>query len=273
MFKRLNIGRIAFFIFLFSVSSALHAVIITSTKSEYVPEGIKYYFTVADWLNGDGKFCDDMNATTCTLQINGLQSPGNTSYMNAASGSWEIPPKDTMEGVLKEMQKVGFSIPWHGFILVRKGRPTSKNFCISFVSGYRYGGQGGAITPIGTCSKAIEPSLQCDIKGDTTINHHDISSDAIDGNEAETQLQLVCTGATSVTVKTTADDTLGVKLREREGLYSKLTIDGKKTANGLLVKIEDGLPTNVSLKSTLVTKGIVKPGDFAGSTVLTISPP
>lgn len=273
MFKRLYIYRVAFFIFLLSLSSLSYAVLITSTKSQYEPGGIRFYFTVTSWKDGGGKFCDDMSAVSCTLQIYGVQSPGNNSYMTPADGYWEIKPQQTMEWVFTAMQRSGFSIPHKGSVLVRKGTPLSDTYCISFATGYRWAGIGGAVSPSGPCAKVTMPALQCDITGNTTIKHREIFSDAIDGNEAETQLQLTCTGATSVTATTGADDALGVKLRAGEGLYSKLTIDGKKTSSGVLIKVDNGLPTRISLKSTLVTKGIVKPGEFSGSTVLTISPP
>ncbi|WP_146120998.1 hypothetical protein [Achromobacter sp. MYb9] len=271
MFKRLHIYKITFLIFLLSLSNLSYAIAITSTKSEYVPEGIMFYFTVSDWDSGGDKLCDDMSAVYCSIQLYGAQAPGESAWMIGSNHYWRVKPSRTMAGVLAQM--AGFSIPFHGTLLVRKNQRISDSFCITFAAGYAWSGVGGAISPIGPCAKVTMPALQCDIQGNTTINHREIFSDAIDGNEAETQLQLTCTGATSVTATTDADDALGVRLRAGEGLYSNLTIDGKKTSSGVLIKVDNGLPTRISLKSTLVTKGIVKPGEFSGSTVLTISPP
>jgi hypothetical protein len=178
-----------------------------------------------------------------------------------------------MQNVYSQMNRQGFSVPYDGSILVPKGTQTSSRFCITFAQGYSWASSGGAVTPIGPCAPVIPAALQCDVRGNTTISHRELFSDAIDGNEAQTQLQLTCTGASSVIVNTTADDEFGVKLRTNEGLYSKLTIDGKSTARGVSINVAGNWRTNISLKSTLVTKGVVKPGEFSGSTVLTISPP
>jgi len=271
MFKHSNIYRVAFFIFLFSLSALAHAVVISSTKSRYEPAGIRFYFTVSDWMNGGGTFCENLDAPLCTIYIFGAQSPGNSSWMTGGGGFWEVKPSPTMEGVLAQMQ--GFSIPYHGSLLVPKGDRISDTFCITFADGYRWPNSGGSIVPKGPCARVVMPALQCEINGDTTINHHEIFSDAIDGNEAETQLQLTCTGASSVIAKTSVEDPLGIKLRANEGLYSKLTINGRKASEGVSIEVEEGLATNITLKSTLATKGVVKPGEFSGSTVLTISPP
>lgn len=273
MFKRLYIYRVVFFVFLLTLSGLSHAVSIISTKSEYVLGGVEYYFTVTDWVSGNDKFCNDTTASSCGLSIVGARSPGDYSHMVSSQYGWEIKPSTSMKDVFDQMRKKGFSIPFHGSLFVPTATQTSSSFCISFAFGYSWPGLGGVITPSGPCAPVIKPALQCDIKGNTTINHREMFSDAIDGNEAETQLQLTCTGSTIIKVYTRGDDPLGVKLRANEGLYSTLTIDSKKTSNGVFLDIENGSPRNISLKSTLVTKGVVNPGAFSGSTVLMISPP
>ena len=272
MLKRLYICRVVCFIFLFSLSSISAAVVITSTDSQHESTGIRYYFTVTDWDSGGVKLCNDTSATRCTLIIAGVRSPDDFMGMISNGISWSVTPS-SMQEVYSQLNRQGFSVPYRGSILVPKGTQTSSRFFITFAQGYSWGSSGGAVAPIGPCAKVIPAALQCDIRGNTTISHRELFSDAIDGNEAQTQLQLTCTGVTSVIVKTTADDTLGVKLRTNEGLYSKLTIDGKSTARGVPINVSDNVHTNISLKSTLVTKGIVKSGEFSGSTVLTVSLP
>ena len=271
MLKRLYTCRVVCFIFLFSLSSISAAVVITSTKSQYEPAGVRYYFTVTDWDSGV-PLCNDTSATRCTLIIAGARSPDDFMGLISDGRSWSVTPS-SMQNVYSQMNRQGFSVPYDGSILVPKGTQTSSRFCITFAQGYSWASSGGAVTPIGPCAPVIPAALQCDVRGNTTISHRELFSDAIDGNEAQTQLQLTCTGASSVIVNTTADDEFGVKLRTNEGLYSKLTIDGKSTARGVSINVAGNWRTNISLKSTLVTKGVVKPGEFSGSTVLTISPP
>jgi len=270
MLKRLYICRVVCFIFLFSLSSISAAAVITPTKSQYEPAGVRYYFTVTDWDSGV-PLCNDTSATRCTLTIAGAQSPDDFMGM-ISDRSWSVTPS-SMQNVYSQLNRQGFFVPYEGSILVPKGTQTSSGFCIVFAQGYSRGSSGGIVAPIGPCAPVIPAALQCDVRGNTTISHRELFSDAIDGSEAQTQLQLTCTGATSVIVNTTKDDYIGVKLRTDEGLYSKLTIDGKSTALGVSINVADNWRTNISLKSTLVTRGVVKPGEFSGSTVLTISPP
>lgn len=149
----------------------------------------------------------------------------------------------------------------------------SDTFCIRFTEGYSYHGSGGLVGPIGPCAPVKKPPLQCEIRGNTTINHENVSDAAINGNEATVTLQLTCTGVSSVIASASKENTSGVKLRADGSLYSKLTIDGKALANGVPIKVEEGMPTPIFIKSTLSSNGTVQPGPFSGSTVLAISPP
>jgi len=272
MFKHLYIFRVAIFVLLLSLSGHAQAVRITSTESYYEPGGVRLHFAIHDWGSGDHRLCEDMAAIWCTLQVYAVKYPG-AELVAAAPENWGIGPRPTQQEVRKELEKAGFTLPRYGSVLVPAGTPVTDLFCLSFGMEYRYPGLGDVIAPAGPCEKLILPALQCNIKGSTTINHHDVSSAAISGNEAEIQLQLVCTGTSSVIASTGPDHWLGVRLRTDEELYSKLTIDGQSTADGVSIAVAEGLPTNITLKSTLVAKGTVTPGEFYGSTVLTLSPP
>lgn len=248
-----------------------HALTIESTRSEYESGGIRYYFTVTSWgLNGV-KVCDDMTATTCGLRIVGVKSPGDYSYMVEGNYYWEIEPSHSMSDIRKQMK--GFSIPFEGSLLVPRYPPISNSFCITFAQGYRYPGIGGLVVPVGPCAPVTKPVLKCDITGNTTINHNNVSDAAINGNEADTTLELTCTGATRVIVSAGREDLSGIKLRTDGSLYSKLTIGNKAAEFGVVIGVENGVPTPVTIKSTLYSNGTVEPGAFSGSTVLMISPP
>ncbi|MNP46035.1 hypothetical protein D3C76_1400060 [compost metagenome] len=166
-------------------------------------------------------------------------------------------------------QMSGFSIPFQGSLFVPKDSKVSDSFCITFAQGYSYSGAGGVVVPVGTCAQVIKPTMQCEIKGNTNINHGNVSDAAIDGNEAATTLQLTCTGESSVIAKLSS----AVNLRADRSLYSKLTVGGKSAQGGVEVFMEKDLPRPVVVKSTLFSSGTVEPGAFSGSTVLTIAPP
>ena len=253
------------------VGSAAHAVTIQSTRSQYEVGGVRYYFTVTSWEGNGDSFCNDMQAVTCALYLVGAQRPGEYQSMVLGTNNWRIKPSTSMTTVRNQMS--GFSIPFESSLFVPKEKKISDSFCISFAQGYSYAGSGGVIAPVGPCAPVIKPALKCEIKGNTTIDHNNVSDAAIDGNEAAVTLQLTCTGVSSVIASASKENPSGVKLRADGSLYSKLTIDGKTPANGVPIKVEEGLPTPIYIKSTLSSNGTVEPGPFSGSTVLTISPP
>lgn len=156
---------------------------------------------------------------------------------------------------------------------MKKDVQVGNDFCIGFAQGYSYNSAGGLVVPVGSCAPVIKPTLQCEIKGDTTIDHGKISDSYIDGNEALAIIQLTCTGASKVLLYTKQENRSGVKLRPDGSLHSKLTIDGKNTADGIYINITEGAPIPVSIKSTLFSTGGIEPGGFSGSTVLVITSP
>lgn len=261
----------AVFLFLVClVANTADAVSIKSTGSRYEPGGVRYFFTVTGWLGGDS-FCSDTRAVTCSLSLVGAQAPDNYYYMVSSQYYWKIKPSTNMTVVINQMS--GFSIPFNGSLFVPKDSRVSNSFCITFAQGYSYPNSGGVIAPVGPCAPVIKPALKCEIKGDTTINHGDVSDAAIEGKASAITLQLACTGTSSVIATASNESPSGIKLRADGSLYSKLTIAGKAAADGVSIKVEEGSPTPISIKSTLFTKGTVEPGEFSGSTVLTISPP
>jgi len=264
----------AFLYLLWFVTKTANAVSIEFTGSRYEFGGVRYYFTVTAWEGGGHSFCNDMTAAECHLSLVGAQAPGQYWGLVISTHYWSgIKPSTSMAYVLDQMQRRGFSIPFKGSLFVPKDNKTSDSFCISFAQGYSYSSSGGVVAPVGPCVRVIKPALQCDIKGNTIINHRDVSEVAIDGSEASTTLQLTCSGVSSVIASANKGGSSEIKLRADGSLYSKLTIDGKPAGDGVSINVEEGLSTPVLVKSTLFSKGTVEPGEFSGSTVLTISPP
>lgn len=271
MLRNLRIPKAALLLFLLVLCRTSFGVQITTTESRYEFGGVRYFFTVTSWTAGGGSFCNDLSAQNCILRMVGAQSPGNLYSMVISDYRWEIKPTSSMNEVLSQMY--GFRIPFRGSLFVPDGTKVSSTFCISFAQGYQYPGAGGTVVPVGPCAKVQEPILQCDLKGNALIDHHDVFDDAINGNEASTQLQLKCTDVAGVKVAAATEDPLGVKLRNDGSLYSKITINGQPAAAGVNIKVDKDLPTGINLKSTLIEKKEVAPGEFSGFTILTISPP
>lgn len=105
------------------------------------------------------------------------------------------------------------------------------------------------------------------------IDHKTLEDNAFEGATASTQLGVQCHGPSSVTVSTARTDAYGVQLRNDGSLYSKITVNGKDATAGINVPITQGLTTPLTITSTLIKRGNVTPGQFSGSTVVTISPP
>lgn len=271
MLKHLDIPKAALLLFLLVFCRSAFAVQIETTESRYETGGVRHFFVVSSWTAGEGTFCNDMSAVRCNLYLSGAQRPGEYQGLILGTDSWRITPTTSMDTVYSQM--TGFSIPFQSSLFVPKGTKTTSTFCISFAQGYAYQGSGGVISPVGPCVKVKTPPLQCDITGNTSINHRDVHEDAINGNEATTRLQLTCTGISEAVVTAAKEDALGVKLRSDGSLYSVLTINGQPAAAGLKIKVDESLPANINLKSTLSQRKEVAPGEFSGSTVLTISLP
>lgn len=269
MLKIIRACRAAFLLLICLITNTAHAVSIVSTGSRYESGGVRYYFTVTQWEGTTDRICSDMTALRCDLRIYGLQPPsdyiGSTHYWNG------IKPSTSLTEVRNQMK--GFSIPFHGTLFVPKGTKVNNRFCITFTQQHIYSLSQGLGHRVGPCAPVIKPALQCEIKGDTIINHGSVSDNNINGNEAATTLQLTCTGISSVIATASKESPSGIKLRTDGSLYSKLTVEGKAPADGVPIKVEEGVPTPIFIKSTLFSKGTVEPGEFSGSTVLTISPP
>lgn len=264
--------RLVFCWLICAASHTAYAVSIESTGSQYEPGGVRYFFTVTQWEGKEEGFCNDSAAIRCYLSINGAQRPGDFFYMVSSDHWWAgLYPTSSMY-VLKHQMK-GFSVPFKGSLFVPDGRRHTDTFCITFAHAFTYSGSRGIEYPIGPCAPVINPSMKCEVKGDGIIDHGELADSAIEGNEAETTLQLTCTGTSSVTVSASKESPDGIKLRADGSLYSKITIEGKPAAAGVPIDVAGGLATPVTIKSQLFSAGSVEPGGFSGSTVLTISPP
>jgi hypothetical protein len=177
-----------------------------------------------------------------------------------------------MSELLWDLQAQGFRIPLTGSVLVSTNYANNE-LCIGFSHAKIGTDLGGALSTFGPCTRVVAPVLMCEIKGDNNINHKHLPDNALDGATASTQLSVLCRGPASVTVTASRTDSYGVRLRDDNSLYSRITVNGKDATAGINVAVTNGLASPLNIESTLVTRGTVTPGAFSGSTVITISPP
>ncbi|MFZ0153906.1 hypothetical protein [Pseudomonas sp.] len=258
----------------------VQAITITTTESHYEPGGVRYYFDVTGWTMEDGGknpcATDDMRFYNCLV---GLAANQGTVYYTPAGyyhAQWMIPVSrggdSTMGTLLWALSGKGLKIPLRGSILVPT-QAARNDLCITFYYGKNGPNIGGGIGLFGPCTRVATPALQCEIKGNATINHKNLPDNALDGVKASTQLNVVCRGPASVTVSTSETNSYGVRLRDDDSLYSKITVNGKDATAGIDVPVTDGLATPLNITSTLSTRSTVTPGKFSGFTVVTVSPP
>ncbi|MCL9657638.1 hypothetical protein [Pseudomonas protegens] len=253
-----------------------YAITITTTKSEYVPGGMRYYFEVTSWgseLISSPCSTNESIYTVCIIRL----SARITSSYNRTVGDyavWEVPVRRSsyMGDLLRDLESKGFRIPLSGSIFV-DSEYTHSDLCIGFLAVKTGPTIGGALNPFGPCHRVAAPSLQCDITGYAVIDHKSLMDNAVDGATASTRVYVQCRGPASMTVSTSRSDSYGVRLKSDGSLYSKITVNGKDATVGINVPITQGLATPLTITSTLVKRGKVTPGQFSGSTVVTISPP
>ena len=266
-------------VLLCAVAGQAGAMTITATESRYEPDGIRYYFSIENWTYYDPEpspcISSDPRLNICNLEIGVRLNPGTTSYAGEII-KWRVStgqPGSTMGNLLASMTAQGFNIPFKASILVPTNSAPSYYLCLGFTKSIIGSNIGGAINLFGPCTPVRKPMLQCDISGDTTIDHKTLLDTAENGARASTQLGLKCRGATSVVVTASRTNSNGVQLRSDGTLYSKLTINGRQPWGGINVSVRENVTTPLDIVSTLSARAVVPPGDFSGSTVITISPP
>lgn len=253
---------------------------IISTETKYVPGGILHNFEVNNWSMTDPSPspCEDPYATKkgkCYVSLavrrdEHLSSP----FPLGKPYTWTVPSrrKSTMGAFLLDLMVQGFNMPFNGSVLDTES-VYNDEICIGFLAATYEPGTIGAGQYFGHCQRVKPPMLQCEINGDTTIDHKSLPDNALDGATASLQLNVQCKGQASVTVSASRSNSYGVQLRSDGSLYSKITLNGKDATNGVNLPVVAGQATPINVTSTLSTRGTVTPGSFSGSTVITVSPP
>ncbi|TLG91673.1 hypothetical protein FEM54_12035 [Pseudomonas edaphica] len=254
---------------------------ITSVETRYVPGGILHNFQVNNWSMTDPSPspCEDLYATKngkCRVTLAVRRSGGNANllYVLGKPYIWTVPSrrKSSMGAFLLDLMVQGFDMPFNGSVLDPESVYTDET-CIGFVASPYEPGTIGAGSFFGHCQRVKPPMVQCEVNGNTTIDHKSLPDNALDGATASLQLNVQCKGQASVTVSASRSNSYGVQLRSDGSLYSKITLNGKDATNGINVPVAAGQPSPLNVTSTLSTRGTVTPGSFSGSTVITVSPP
>lgn len=249
---------------------------INATKSNYESGGVRYNFVVSNWTSNDNSpspcSSDDISLTSCSIRLTAnrgdriVESSG-TKYL------WEVPvrQRSSMGELLSDLQNKGFRVPFDGSLLIPHAS-SGNDLCISFFVA-RTGSHGAVYGPFGPCTPVSTPPLQCELEGNTTIEHGNLPDNKLNGAKALTLLELRCKGPSNVTVSASRTNYLGVQLRSDGSLYSKITVNGKDATDGITFPVEYDWPRLLNITSTLSTQGTVAPGTFSGSTIITLSPP
>lgn len=242
------------------------------TSSEVQPDGYKkYFYTVTGWYSTDKGYtsCGAWNQIPTDLCF-------TTLFLYYKDGSNEILQQWLLPGG-KENLTLGdvvrlhnanglFYMPFSRSVLdkVKNSDPT----CMLIEVGVSW----SAPLPITNCAPVAPAPVRCDIGGKNTIDHKTLSDNALDGAQASTQLDIKCAGNASVVVKATRTNSWGVMLRNNGSLYTEVKINGKDATNGINMAITSNLSAPLIITSTLKTRGVVAPGPFSGSTVVTVMP-
>lgn len=266
-------------VLLCAIAGQADAMTITTTDSRYETGGVRYYFTVDNWSMYDTtpSVCrsDNPGIDTCVIEL--AMRPGpDSGFTIGERHIWRVPigrGKPTMGDLLRTLTGFGFSMPFRNSVLVSKQSNVTSDMCLSFSIATIGPMIGGAISPFGPCARVKAPMLQCEISGDSTIDHKSLTDTQLNGARASIQLTVLCRGPSSVTITTSSTNYYGVKLRSDGSLYSRISINGRDASYGTYLPVRDNLPTPIEVTSNLVTYGTVAPGSFSGSTVITISPP
>lgn len=249
---------------------------IMNPASLYERFGIRYYFLVHNWTVTERErnpcVSTDPQVNTCTIMLSIRDSTDGYTWLY---DTWKVPIRRSSSGsgeLLSDLQKQGFTIPLSGSILVPSDYPPS-TLCLALSYAYSGPSVGGIFGRWGDCNRVSAPPLHCDITGNFNIDHKKVFETELDGATASTQLNVMCSGPSSVTVTASRTDPKGVQLRSDGSLYSRITVNGKDATSGINVRLPDGQNGTLNIRSRLSSVGTVNPGPFSGSTVITVSPP
>jgi len=258
-----------------SLTTPASAITLTVTSSVNVADNINYSVLINNWSAYDPRRTNcggqiNWRANICHIQVYYRMDTGKTT----TSADWFLEASQTTITVgmmVDALRYRGIHLPRTQVV----STPRSANVKCIGLRYYNHDYNSASQQPpqdLATCVPIVLPPVVCDLNGDTTINHKTILENAINGAQASTQLNLVCKGSASVTLKATRTNSYGVRLRGDDSLYSEVKINGKDATNGISVQAISNLNSPINITSTLKARGAVAPGPFSGSTVITVSP-
>ncbi|QKO37316.1 hypothetical protein F0335_01495 [Serratia marcescens] len=114
--------------------------------------------------------------------------------------------------------------------------------------------------------------MDCTIEeSQRSIEHGTLSADRVNGHRASVNLTVSCNGNSSTKlISPNPNSTL--PLAPDGSLFTTLTVGGRPLSEGVVVNAGPA-GTNVTLTSTLGTKGAPRTGRFSGSVVVVLASP
>ena len=258
-------------VFLSVVAQVRAAPELVITNSEMQQDGyIKYFYTITGWYSTNEGY------SSCGWPNHTIGDECYTSlYLYYKDGSAEI-LRQWILPVSKEVLTLGeivklhnawgsLYMPFSSSVIdkVKNGNAT----CMRVNVGVSW-----AMRALTDCAPIVLPPVRCTIGGNNMIDHKTLSDNALDGAQASTQLDIKCAGDASVVVTATRTNSWGVMLRNNDSLYSEVKINGEDATAGINMAITSNLSAPLTITSTLKTRGVVAPGPFSGSTVVTVMP-
>lgn len=258
------------FLILVAQASAAPSVVVTGIRT--TPEFVIYSVTIKDWSVTDKAptACSAYISVYCYVFVALVVEDGRAMVSN--NDDWKVRMKTyglTTGELLSQLNEVGFRIPMQTTISSSIKNNQKPSDCVALYAGTNAASGAHLIS---SCTLVGQAPVKCDINGNTTIDHKTLVEDKLDGAQTSTQLNLKCTGETSVVVKADRTNSYGVRLRSNDSLYSEVKVNGKDATGGITVPVTNNVSTPLTITSTLKTRGSVAPGPFSGSTVITVSP-
>ncbi len=126
--------------------------------------------------------------------------------------------------------------------------------------------------PLSCTTRGLVMQMNCTIEeSQRSIEHGTLSADRVNGHRASVNLTVSCNGNSSAKlISPNPNSTL--PLAPDGSLFTTLTVGGRPLSEGVVVNVGPG-GTNVTLTSTLGTKGAPRTGRFSGSVVVVLASP
>lgn len=159
---------------------------------------------------------------------------------------------------------------WQGTIVGALGLVfaySESHFGVCGWSGSGGSGGGGVMPPVKPATCQTTPLS-------ISLQHPTLNASEVNGHRKEVNVNISCSRKSSVNLKMTGLNSSGRLALDKNGvLFSALTINGVSARQGVNINNVGTSGTNVTIASTLVSKGEVSFGNYSASAVLEVTIP